>query len=361
MASKQEVHDESALLSSFGANPHYDEPDTYWAEESFFGEGKYPPDWPQRRNVVWWLQDGACGRCGADTDDGGGGNVHHVQHISDGGGNELDNLVGLCHDCHALMHPTVSSINGDYTQAPAFPSADAQPEVAVVRRLRNEDLATDFEKLDAESSPAENRHAVTGATYATSPSDARAAATADGFNDRLLAYGRVPENSYYDTRRLRIATSLEGLRGVVSPFEPDVAVTSDAEVTEDVDGDDSDREVLLSDDATTATVDVRGGDGETVREAVTFSEDDLEHELSVSVAPPPLSLSTAGAYARGTLRLAGLAVLSAVLFVVLPLIVGAIATAVLPTGPLPTAGVAGTVVDWVVGVVLLFVLGSVLD
>ena len=33
--------------------------------------------------------------------------VHHVQHLRDGGTDEMDNLIVLCYDCHRKRHASV--------------------------------------------------------------------------------------------------------------------------------------------------------------------------------------------------------------------------------------------------------------
>ena len=76
-------------------NPQYDTQDSYGVRESFYGNGKYPPDWDARREAVWERQKYQCGRCGVYKGDAAVNEVHHVVHLSQGGANTLDNLVGI--------------------------------------------------------------------------------------------------------------------------------------------------------------------------------------------------------------------------------------------------------------------------
>lgn len=149
----------------------------YDDEASFFGNGRYPPDWNRRRRAVWRAQDDECARCRRDVSTHNRA-AHHHRPLSKGGSNELANLVGLCGECHALMHPGNDDeefMAGNWRDAPTFPAADADPRVAVVRRgVRDDeaDAAAKLRVLAAASQPNENEQATTPATYSLSPADA---------------------------------------------------------------------------------------------------------------------------------------------------------------------------------------------
>jgi len=73
--------------------------------------GRNPPDWKERRLVVFERDAHRCRRCGRvvrlDRC-----HIHHVQRRSDGGDHSLTNLVTLCRDCHSLMesHETLKGM-----------------------------------------------------------------------------------------------------------------------------------------------------------------------------------------------------------------------------------------------------------
>lgn len=321
---RTELKDQSALLKKFGADPKFDLQKNYSERNSHNGNGKYPPDWPQRRKAVWWLQDDHCGRCGRDTTNGG--HVHHITWLADGGTNRLENLVGLCIDCHALMHPTNQDLNGDWKAAPKFPSDGSHDEVAVIRqgefdsRLRDETaVSRDFEKLEAETSSHETPYTSKSPVLYDIPShlarrfSVGAESTSDSqailseLNSLLLMRGRVPENTAHNTRTLQVETSQTGLLGWLSTFEPDVAVTVSAaedtghsfdSVRETKTTDSGHKtEIVFSENVTEAIVDVTGGDGESVSRRVTFDDERPTQSVSAPVSPPSLSASTVGEYA----------------------------------------------------------------
>lgn len=87
-----------------GIDPIYDEQDGYDRSSS-----RYPPDWDARKKAVQKRDDWTCTDCGEKSgphagDDGVVLDVHHIQHLSDGGSNRLDNLTTLCIDCHNDRH-----------------------------------------------------------------------------------------------------------------------------------------------------------------------------------------------------------------------------------------------------------------
>lgn len=390
MSVTMEIQDEKALLEKFGAEKRFNPPDSYSKKASFYGDGKYPPDWSHRRDAIWWLQDDHCARCG--TQQNGRGHVHHVKPLADGGTNSLLNLVGLCVDCHALLHPSVSDLNGDWTKAPKYPWEHAKEEVAVIRRGYSNsgngqtlEIERDFEKLAEESSPEQNYYASQSrAVYATnsaiarqfssdSPSDSAEhdIETAETLNKLLLMRNRVPENKLYSSRKLEVNTSLSGILGWLSSFEPEIRVkparTSEAEkpfgmVTEEVEREESaDKEVLFSEDVTEATVVVDEGDGGFTTTDVEF-ETSQTQSLSLSISPPPLSLSTAGPY-----LLAGLKKFVFLLAVLLSLLLGPLVLGIIPamvlyhTVPsLPAfinSGPGQLISAWILGLIVAYFLG----
>jgi hypothetical protein len=321
---KQDLKDEAALLEKFGANPDFDLPDNYGKQASYHGNGRYPPDWNERRSAVWWLQDDQCGRCGRDTRNGG--HVHHIKFLSDGGTNRLENLVGLCTDCHALIHPKNNDLDGDWADAPKFPTEGAQDEVAVIRRDRpstSRDGMTakerDFGKLEAETPSRNNTHSSqSAAVYDIPPSITRRFSEVDAsssdsqsvveeLNNLLLLRNRIPENEAHNTRRLEIETSQSGVLGWLSPFSPDIdiEVSETKETTGPVDRvrervgseDSSATEIIFSENVTEARVEVTEGDGNISKKQVAFDDNSSTQSVSVSVSPPPLSVSTIGSYA----------------------------------------------------------------
>lgn len=171
MDGRRSLADEHGVERRWRSQRAYDE------DDSFFGNGRYPPDWDRRRAAVWATQDEQCARCSRDVSEQRRA-AHHHRPLSKGGNNELANLVGLCGECHALMHPHNDDeefMAGDWRDAPMFPSPDADPRVAVVRKGVRDDEATAAAKLRvlaAASQPNENEQATTAATYGLSPADA---------------------------------------------------------------------------------------------------------------------------------------------------------------------------------------------
>lgn len=161
-------------------DPRWDDPSNYGQRRAHDADGRYPPDWDARRQAVMDEQNYWCGRCGRYAGDVASFQVHHLQFLSEGGGNELENLVGLCRDCHALMHPDNDEMAGDWTDAPMFPDADGDPRVAVIRRPTTEgeylDAGQHLAALETVARPPTvNRRACSDACYALSTDDTRRA------------------------------------------------------------------------------------------------------------------------------------------------------------------------------------------
>lgn len=63
-------------------------------------------DWHQRVMEVFERDVHKCKGCGRDMDWGyEWADVHHIVKRGDGGGDNLDNLILLCRDCHNKQHP----------------------------------------------------------------------------------------------------------------------------------------------------------------------------------------------------------------------------------------------------------------
>lgn len=102
-----------------GINPAYD-------EQSGYEENGYPPDWTARAKAIRRRDDYICQDCGTKsgyhTEYGGGVtlDVHHIQHLSDGGSNRGSNLTTLCIDCHNDRHDhDIREGREDYQPAPS--------------------------------------------------------------------------------------------------------------------------------------------------------------------------------------------------------------------------------------------------
>lgn len=286
--------------AEYGIDPVYDDPNGYGARASYYGNGKYPPDWDERRDAVWDRQRHRCGRCGRHKRDMSAIEVHHLRFLSQGGTNDLDNLVGLCGDCHCLMHPGNGDMRGSIAGAPVFPDDDADDRVAVIREPDDDALATDVERVQRDSDADDNRYAVSGATVETSASVAKRASS--NLYHLLVEEGYVPRTSAY--HRVRVEPSFEGYRGVVTSYSPELSVESDGAASEsNLEGDGYD--VLYTPDAAKTTVELTDATGETAGERVWFADDESRFRVEKPVTPPPLTLRTAPRYAVDAARYFG--------------------------------------------------------
>jgi hypothetical protein len=123
------------LYRQFDVERRYDDPSAYDESASWFGDGKWPPDWDERREAVRHRDDGRCRRCGRPATWRETVHTHHLTPLSEGGHNDLSNLVTLCGPCHALCHPDVDELDSNPRAAPRFPAADAPDAVALVRQM----------------------------------------------------------------------------------------------------------------------------------------------------------------------------------------------------------------------------------
>lgn len=339
---KEEIKDQDKLLRKFGGHPKYDFPKNYTKSQSHYGDGKYPPDWADRRDAIWWLQDDMCGRCGQPT--GRNGHVHHTKKLTEGGSNRLRNLVGLCNECHSLFHPEVDELNADWEEAPQFPSVNAQPQVAVIRRS-DDRISEDIDKLASETAPPANWTVVQSpVVHDLSPSVAKELSQAkeldnesfpEKLNKKLLSHNRIPENNTYGKRKVNIDISVSGFLDWTSTFEPEPEIKftkytnslgSFGVVAEEVEtSDEYDNEVLISDNVNRMEVSVTDGDGGVARKEIRFTDDNPVQTASFTVSPPSLTISTAKSHLSRIIRtILGYVALFGILFGILGLGVGTI-------------------------------------
>jgi hypothetical protein len=64
-------------------------------------DARYPPDWVRVRRVVLDRDGYQCRNCKSNE----GLQVHHIVPLRSGGTNHWSNLVTLCVECHASLHP----------------------------------------------------------------------------------------------------------------------------------------------------------------------------------------------------------------------------------------------------------------
>jgi hypothetical protein len=287
----------------YGINPQYDSQGGYHEANSYYGDGKYPPDWDARRDAVWERQRYQCGRCGVYKGDTSVNEVHHVIHLQNGGSNSLDNLVGLCGHCHALMHPNVDVLNGNPTDAPVFPDENSDNRVAVVRKPQNDErLQFDVARLSYLSSSDANTHAVTEASVPTSSETARRAG--QSLQQLLLSNGYVPRTSSY--HRVNLVTDPSGILSAITPRSVTVKAGSDGETMEIKETDDDTTAIYYSADSTTADIELEDPAEKTRSEHL-----QLQHRsgsrlvVEKPISAPPLTISTVPEYAVGALKYFG--------------------------------------------------------
>lgn len=271
--------------------PRYDDPETYGVDESYFDKGKYPPDWGRRCKAIWQRQSKKCGRCGRSRNQVHNADVHHIRSLSDGGLNKLDNLAGLCGDCHALIHPHNQVIEGYYREAPVFPATDAVPKVATVRSKEVNNIALsikhDLETLERFSSPDVNQLAVNAYTYNIESEYARE--LPEQLTSILQEHSVIAESSDYSL--IEITVKLQGIRGIISTYTPEINISSNGTLVEWIDTDWIGRwrtisqRVRLSDDANEATLRLSDGNGTTKKTVSIGSE---RSSVSFTARPPTL-------------------------------------------------------------------------
>lgn len=70
----------------------------YWGQQSY-----RPPDWKERREEVFGIHGKRCSQCGYPNGFSRKSrdlHIHHIRPLSQGGNNELENLIPLCDICH---------------------------------------------------------------------------------------------------------------------------------------------------------------------------------------------------------------------------------------------------------------------
>jgi hypothetical protein len=103
-------------------NSLYDNPQNH--------DGEYPPDWDARRRKVYQRDDYTCQICGVKSgphagDDGVELQAHHVNWLSRGGTNKLENLTTLCDACH----DKIGNYHAEtHTGTPTFQNAESPTE-----------------------------------------------------------------------------------------------------------------------------------------------------------------------------------------------------------------------------------------
>jgi len=282
------------LASKSQIEPRYDDPRAYDAAESHYGEGRYPPDWNHRCELIWERQSYQCGRCGVYKRDVETAAVHHAIPLSRGGSNSLDNLVGLCCHCHALMHPDNDELPGNVTDAPVFPVATAQPTVAVIRKtIDSGPLKTDLEHLSTLSNTDENNisYIISDAVLSTSAQVARKAER--NLDQILLKNGYVPRTSDFHT--IEVAPVYTGVRGVVSSRTPKVETVTDGHCAEtgSWDGRTVPRQLIrYSGDATGTKIRVTADNGDKQTVALDFDESEPNPSFAPQIDSPPWDRQT---------------------------------------------------------------------
>jgi len=290
------------VYEKYGIDPTYDSQHTYGKRNSHFNNGKYPPDWPQRRDAVWGRQRYQCGRCGVYKGDVSASEVHHVVHLSNGGSNALENLVGLCGDCHALMHPDNSGLRGNPWQADLFPGEHADERVAVIRKPKgNDELEVDLDRLSQLSAPDENANAVTSATVPTSSTFAQRANTE--LPRILLDNGFVPRTTPY--HRVSVRTNPTGLLSAITLRDSELTARGDGETLE-VEENDCGADVYHASDTSVSEIELEDPAGERQSHELELAHSEGERlRVEKPISAPPLTVTTAPEYMLGALHYFG--------------------------------------------------------
>lgn len=278
----------------------FDDPEACLYRGSFYGNGRYPPDWDRRRDAIWDYQRYQCGRCGIYIGDAESSNVHHVKPLSKGGKHQLKNLVGLCGNCHAVIHPKASDIEGNPYHANIFPDEYADPRVAVIREpFDNDNLKTDLERLAEISNPDENEISISEVVIPTSSSVAKQAN--EDLYSILTDHGFVPRSADY--HRIRVSWEHRKLRGFISQFEPAIRVSAPGGPTvEKLSSEQIHqyRDILLTVDASWVIIEIHDTDDKHV-EKISLGNYTNGANLNVKtiITPPPILFDTISAYTRG--------------------------------------------------------------
>ena len=291
------------LYEKHGINVSYDYQRTYGPGNSHYGNGKYPPDWNARREAVWERQQYQCGRCGTYKGDAVASEVHHIVHLEQGGSNSLENLVGLCVDCHALMHPDVEALRGTVGKSEVFPSDHADDRVAVVRKPhRNEDFRIDVQRLSEISTPDQNENAITDEVVPTSSVTARRAS--ESLDELLLEHDFVPRTTAY--HRVSVRPRPVDLLAAVTKEGVDLTARGDGEALEVEVVSDDQIDVYFSADTSMSELELQDPAGETTIDELRFETNDgARLRVEKPITAPPLTAANVPQYTVGVLRYFG--------------------------------------------------------
>lgn len=175
------------LYEKYDLKKEYRHQRGFTEDESYHGDGKYPPDWGERRTdiddpvggrreAIAEHQDHTCARCRRDLREFEYFHAHHYRPIGEEGTHELGNLLALCGPCHKLIHPDNDFLDDDWRDAPMFPAPNADTRTATVRKpvtpAERERYLPELELLASSSSEGENTFTTSEATYSLSPADA---------------------------------------------------------------------------------------------------------------------------------------------------------------------------------------------
>ena len=293
-----------SLYSQFNINREYDSPDSYGPQESWYGDGKYPPDWKNRREAIWDQQRYLCGRCGRYKGDVDAAVCHHVRHLANGGSNQLNNLVGLCGDCHSVMHPDNPEVSGAVGNAPVFPDSDADDRVAVVHTYGvGPELEFDLRRLGETEMAEKNVRAITTVCEPI-PAEQAKVLSSDGIElaEALKQRGLVARSQPHN--RLYISTGLAGMKGVLSPATPVVESATTAEVSEvgDSDRDNYDTVIYTSPERSQVNVNVSCKENTKASQNVELAPRERVKGYQATVEPPDLTLGNVPHYLWGIMK-----------------------------------------------------------
>lgn len=352
-----------SVSDAYGIDPRYDSPETYGKSESHYGNGKYPPDWDGRREAVWSRQKYWCGRCQRYKGDLEHSACHHVRPLSEGGSNELANLVGLCGSCHCVMPPDDADTPGSAAEADRFPAAESDLRVATVNRRGVDSapldhdlraLSTETRELDRDEWSAWR----SSVCYNIPPGHARNLGSEDGYlASTLTQNGIVPRTDMHN--QLHVATMVTGIK---APFTTaaaqivsgggaayETALVNQTQSTRD--GYESVITTTPGSSSLTLSVGAQHTrDDQEVpldldpspTQQVTFTETDRTKAVELRLPAPPLTRHTAVGYLTGVLTQVGITV--GIVSVALLLVT---AVTSLPRSPVTYGGVVVVTIAWI--------------
>lgn len=273
-------------------NEEYQNPNSYGEEESHYGNGNYPPDWEQRRDVVWENQNHQCGRCGVYRGDVQTAEVHHIYPLEYNGSNAVANLVGLCCHCHAAMHPNNPELNGEVSAAPIFPDESADRRVAVIREPSTDrELYTDVMHLSNTSNTDRNNTAYEFSDAAVSTSSDVARRAEANLDAILNDHGYVSRTSEFHT--VDVAPVYTGIKGIVSSETPDIETVTNGTCAEQTDWSGTIcpvQQIRYTEDASAAKIRLQSAAGDTETVPVQFPTTGSHVRIAPQIEPRPLSV-----------------------------------------------------------------------